>query len=289
VKTSTSPDRRSARKPSFGRSLAEIALAVLVKYAIYHDLVGTAFGSLPDWVQAWARVDPSLLSVSDVNGDGVVQLAEVDLGQDLVVLAMPQIAGLPHVVSCLVAAGGLAAALSTADGLLLAITNALSHDLYHKVFAPQAPVSRQVLLSKMLLVLVAVAAAFVASQRPSDILDLVSAAFSLAAAGFFPALVLGVFWKRATGLGAALGMCTGFGLSFFYMARTLPWLREIFGVTQPLSESLWWDIQPYSAAVFGVPAGFAVIVLVSFLTPRPSAQTQALVESLRYPVLPKGR
>jgi cation/acetate symporter len=261
------------------------ALAVLVKYVIYHDVVGTAFTSLPDWVHSWAKVDPSLLSISDVNGDGIVQLAEISIGQDIVVLATPEIAGLPYVISGLVAAGGLAAALSTADGLLLTITNALGHDLYYKVVDPQAPTSRRVLLSKVLLLLVACVAAWVASKKPSDILDMVSAAFSLAAAGFFPALVLGIFWKRATGLAAALGMFAGFAVTFWYMSQTLPWLRSLFGVERPLREALWWDIQPYSAGVFGVPLGFAVIVLMSLFTPVPSARTRSLVESVRYPSL----
>ncbi|MEI7444884.1 MAG: sodium:solute symporter family protein [Burkholderiales bacterium] len=266
------------------------ALAVLVKYTIYHDLVGTAFTSLPAWVQSWARVDPTLMSIGDVNRDGIVQLAEISIGGDIVVLATPEIAGLPYVISGLVAAGGLAAALSTADGLLLTISNALSHDLYYRMIDPRAPTARRVLLSKILLLGVAVLAALVAAMKPADILFLVSAAFSLAAAGLFPALVLGVFWKRATGLGASLGMLAGFAVSFWYMASTQPWLREVFfGVPRSVPvESLWWDIQPISAGVFGVPVGFVVIVLVSLLTPRPARETQDLVEHVRYPNLRPG-
>ncbi len=261
------------------------ALAVLVKFVIYHDVVGIPFADLPDWVQSWSKVDPTLLSIVDVNLDGIVQLAEISIGQDIVVLATPEIAGLPYVISGLVAAGGLAAALSTADGLLLTITNGLAHDFYYKMLDPTAAVARRVLLSKVLLLVVAVFAALFASKRPADILELVSAAFSLAAAGFFPALVLGIFWKRATGLAATLGMLAGFLLTFFYMARTLPGLRSLLGVTQPLSEAMWWGIQPFSAGVFGVALGFAVIVLVSLITPRPSARTRELVENIRYPRL----
>src|SRR4029450_7370688 len=101
------------------------ALAVLVKFEVYNNVVGSTFADLPGWVAAWGRIDPSLLSVTDVNHDGIVQLAEIRLGQDIIVLATPEIAGLPYVISGLVAAGGLAAALSTADGLLLTIANAL--------------------------------------------------------------------------------------------------------------------------------------------------------------------
>jgi cation/acetate symporter len=263
------------------------ALAVLVKYVMYNDVVGTAFSSLPAWVANWNKVDPTLLSVTDVNRDGIVQLAEIAIGGDIVVLATPEIAGLPFVVSGLVAAGGLAAALSTADGLLLTIANALSHDLYYKMIDPNAPTARRVMLSKILLLVVAVLAAMVAAQKPADILFLVSAAFSLAAAGFFPALTLGIFWKRTTGIAATLGMLAGVGITFYYMAITQPWLREMFFGTPrsaPVT-NLWWDIQPISAGIFGVPLGFLVIVLVSLITPAPSKETQDLVESVRYPNL----
>ena len=147
-----------------------------------------------------------------------MQLAEIAIGGDIVVLATPEIAGLPYVISGLVAAGGLAAALSTADGLLLTIANALSHDLYYKMIDPHASTQRRVTLSKILLLVVALAAAYVASQKPADILFLVSAAFSFAAVAFFPALVLGIFWKRANKWGAILGMIAGLGVTVYYMA-----------------------------------------------------------------------
>ncbi len=263
------------------------ALAVLVKFVVYSDVVGSAFADLPRWVQSWARVDPSLMAINDVNQDGIVQLAEITIGGDIVVLATPEIAGLPYVISGLVAAGGLAAALSTADGLLLTIANALSHDLYYKMIDPTAPTGRRVMLSKMLLLIVALLAALVAAQKPADILLMVSAAFSIAAAGFFPALVMGIFWKRTTGIAATLGMLAGVGVTFYYMASTHPWLREVFtGIPReaPVT-NLWWDIQPVSAGVFGVPLGFIVIFVVSLLTPAPSEEMQELAERVRYPKL----
>ena len=259
------------------------ALAVLVKYEVFTLVVGTPFDQLPAWVASWAKVDPTLLSVTDVNKDGILQLNEMSIGGDIVVLATPEIGGLPYVISGLVAAGGLAAALSTADGLLLTIANALSHDLYSKMIDPNASTARRVALSKMLLLLVALAAAYVASQKPADILFLVSAAFSFAAAAFFPALTLGIFWKRATGIAASLGMVAGLGTTFYYMITTQPWMRGVFGVTSPVQ--LWWDIQPISAGLFGVPIGFAVIILVSLVTPAPSRKIQQLVEYVRYPNL----
>ena len=259
------------------------ALAVLVKYEVFSVLVGTPFDKLPGWIAQWNAVDPALLSVTDVNKDGIFQLGEMKIGGDIIVLATPEIAGLPYVISGMVAAGGLAAALSTADGLLLTIANALSHDLYYKMIDPNASTARRVAISKALLLVVALAAAYVASQKPADILFLVGAAFSFAAAAFFPALSLGIFWKRATKWGAVLGMISGLGITMFYMATTQPWLRGIFGVTSPVQ--LWWEIQPISAGVFGVPLGFAVIIIVSLLTPEPRKDIQDLVDHVRYPTL----
>jgi cation/acetate symporter len=259
------------------------ALAVLVKYEVFTVLVGTPFDKLPAWITAWAKVDAALLSVADINKDGILQLAEMTIGGDIIVLATPEIGGLPYVISGMVAAGGMAAALSTADGLLLTIANALSHDLYYKMIDPNAPASRRVMVSKILLVVVALAAAYVAAQKPADILFLVGAAFSFAAAAFFPPLVLGIFWKRATKAGACVGMVLGLGITMYYMVMTQPWLRGVFNITSPVE--LWYGIQPISAGIFGVPLGFAAIILVSLVTPAPRKDIQDLVDHVRYPTL----
>ncbi len=259
------------------------ALAVLVKYEIFTSLVGTPFDRLPAWVSTWSRIDPALLSVADVNKDNVLQLNELTISGDIIVLLTPELSGLPYVVSGLVAAGGLAAALSTADGLLLTISNALGHDLYYKMIDPNASTVSRVTVSKILLLIVALLAAYVAAQKPADILFLVSAAFSFAAASFFPALSLGIFWKRANGIGATLGMVSGLGVTFYYMLTNQPWLRATFGITSPIQ--LWWGIDPISAGLFGVPVGFTVIVLVSLVTPPPRQKAQDLVEYIRYPDL----
>ena len=253
------------------------ALAVLVKYEVYHNVVGTSFASLPGWVAAWAKVDPTLMSVTDVNGDGIVQLAEIVIGTDLVVLATPEIAGLPYVISGLVAAGGLAAALSTADGLLLTIANALSHDVYYKMIDPNASTKRRITIAKTLLLVVALTAAWVTSLKPGDILFLVGAAFSLAASGFFPALVCGVFWKRANKTGAILGMLGGLGVCMYYMVTRYPF----FGINDPL----WYGINPISAGIFGIPAGFLGMIVGTLLTPAPESSIQELVDHVRYPNL----
>jgi len=259
------------------------ALAVLVKYEIFTVLVGTPFDQLPAWVHEWNKVDPALLSVVDVNRDNLLQLNEMTIGGDIVMLLTPELAGLPYVISALVAAGGLAAALSTADGLLLVIANALGHDLYYKMIDPNASTVSRVTLSKILLLVMALLAAYVAAQKPADILFLVSAAFSFAAASFFPALSIGIFWRRATGTAATMGMMAGLGVTTYYMVVNQPWLRATFGISSPVQ--LWWGIDPISAGLFGVPVGFAVIILVSLVTKPPNHDIQALVDYIRYPDL----
>jgi cation/acetate symporter len=258
------------------------ALAVLVKWEVYHNVVGTSFANLPAWMAAWAKIDPTLMAVSDINRDGIIQLAEITLGGDIIVLATPEIAGLPYVISGLVAAGGLAAALSTADGLLLTIANALSHDLYYKMINPNASTQRRVMISKILLLAVAIFAAWVTAQKPGNILFLVGAAFSMAASAFFPALVMGVFWKRANRYGAVAGMVAGLGICLYYMIHTYPQFIEWFGTTRM---DLWWGIAPISAGVFGVPVGLLTLIIVSALTPAPARDVQEFVEHVRYPEL----
>ena len=255
------------------------ALAVLVKFDIYSNVVGKAFADLPQWVNSWQAVDKALLSITDINKDGIVQLAEIVIGQDIIVLATPEIAGLPYVISGLVAAGGLAAALSTADGLLLTIANALSHDVYYKMINPDATTARRITISKVLLLVVAIVAAYVTAQKPGDILFLVGAAFSLAASAFFPALVLGVFWKRANKPAAVLGMIIGLGVTMYYMLRTYPFFTNM-GVPKM---DFWFAIAPIGSGVFGVAAGMSVMVIVALLTKAPDQATQDLVEHVRYP------
>ncbi len=257
------------------------ALAVMVKYEVFHHLVGTPMDQLPAWVGAWSVVDPGLLRVTDVNRDGILQLNEIRIDADIVVLAMPEIAGLPYVISGLVAAGALAAALSTADGLLLTIANALSHDVYYKMIDPQASTARRVTISKVLLLVVALLAAYVAAQKPADILFLVSAAFSFAAASFFPALVLGIFWKRTTGAAAVWGMLSGLLVTAYYMAVNQPWLRGMLGIERPID--LWWGIEPISAGLFGVPVAFVVMLLLSWIRPRHDPEVATMLDDWRKP------
>ena len=254
------------------------ALAVLVKYEIYSSLVGTPFSELPGWVSYWANIDKlkPLISVTDINQDGLVQLAEIAINGDMVMLATPEIAGMPYVISALIAAGALAAALSTADGLLLTISSALSHDTYYKMVNPTASSQKQVTISKLILLVVTLLAAYVASFRSGDILSMVSIAFSLAASTLFPALVLGVFWKRANQEGAIAGMLAGFFVCLIYLVQTSPALGGS-------SAQQWFHIAPVSAGVFGVPAGLITMIIVSLLTPPPKADVVALMDRLRQP------
>ncbi|MEQ1661625.1 MAG: VC_2705 family sodium/solute symporter [Thiobacillus sp.] len=281
----TTPSVRDARKSVFW-SLFFIfllyftapALAVLVKSVVYNNVIGSSFASLPAWVANWAAVDPTLMKITDMNKDGLVQLAEMTIGGDLIVLATPEIAGLPYVISGLVAAGGLAAALSTADGLLLTIANALSHDVYYKMIDPKASTVRRLAISKGLLLVVALLAAYTASLKPGDILFLVGAAFSLAASAFFPALVLGVFWKRANHLGAVIGMLAGLIVCMYYMYITY----DFFG---GVAANEWFAIKPIAAGVFGMPAGFLGVIVGSLLSSAPAKEIQDLVDHVRYPNL----
>ncbi|HET9644095.1 MAG TPA: VC_2705 family sodium/solute symporter [Burkholderiaceae bacterium] len=285
---SVSQARRSVAWSLFFIALLYVAapaLAIMVKYQVFSTLVGTPFDHLPAWLRRFAKLDPSLISYEDINGDGILQLSELRLGQDIIVLAAPEIGGLPTVVTYLVAAGGLAAALSTADGLLLTIANALSHDVYYRVLNPRASAIKRVMLSKVLVLVTALLAAWIASLRIADILQFVSAAFSLAASAFFPALVLGVFWKRATRAGAIASMLAGFGLCTYYMLANLPRLRDALGLDPVSADASWWGIEPMAAGVFGVPFGTLVLVVVSLATARTAARDDGLLERLRYPRL----
>ena len=226
---------------------------------------------------------------------GVLRFQDFVINTDVIVLSTPEIAGLPYVISGLVAAGGLAAALSTADGLLLAIANALSHDVYYKMLDPNAPTIRRLTVARVLLFFVAVASAALAATRPSDILAMVGWAFSLAMAGNFPAIVLGIWWKRATTTGAICGIIAGWGICLFYLvvSRYFPqagvtyfgmtsllnpetgqalinvaqimadpkWLADVpASAANPLANKVgWFDLNNINCGLLGMPLGFLVI------------------------------
>ena len=272
----TTPTVRQARESVFWSLLFILVLymtapayAVFAKFEVLSNLAEIPIAKLPGWVAAWTKV--GLVSIEDINRDGILQLAELSLNPDVIVLATPEIAGMPYVISGLVAAGALAAALSTADGLLLTITSALSHDVYYRIMRPDASTQLRLVISKSLLLLVAVAAATVAAEKPGTILSMVAWAFSIAGSAFFPALVLGIFWNRATRTGALAGMVVGISLTIYYIMRL-----EFDGITwlgiHGLKMEPWFHVQSTSAGVFGIIGGFATIILVSLITkPYPGA------------------
>lgn len=266
------------------------AYATFAKFEVYQNILGAdlstlaAIEALPRWVFIYGQIDlvkicganaasaQIVLEACQAAGVTMLNHANFNIAADTVVIATPEIAGLPYVIAGLVAAGGLAAALSTADGLLLAIANALSHDLYYRMIDPKASTARRLIVARILLVAVAVLGAAVATTRPGGILALVAWAFSLAAAGLFPALVMGVWWKRTTKEGAICGMIAGFGVTLFYLI-----------MTRYFDMPLWFGIANISAGIFGIPTAFVVTWVVSKMTPAPSQEMQDFVDSLRIP------
>jgi len=246
------------------------AYAAFARREILLDIVGQPVTALPAWTAEWRRLGS--LDVVDSNADGVVQPDELMIKENLIVLAAPEIAGLPHTVVALVAVGGLAAALSTADGLLLVIASAVAHDLYFRTFSPRVAPHKRLLLGRSMVLLAALMAALTATRQLGIIVQLVAWAFSLAAATIFPVLVLGIFWKRANGLGAVAGMLSGLVVTLSYMLTTLiaPDLA-ILGISND------------AAGIFGMPVNVLVTWLVSTLSSSPPAQVRELVDMIRSP------
>ncbi|MGL5447377.1 MAG: sodium:solute symporter family protein [Rhabdaerophilum sp.] len=311
------------------------AYAAFSKLEVYSTLIGKNIADLPMWVYNWGKLGlinvcgkaaASAAVVADsckavAGHTGVLRLQDFIINTDVVVISTPEIAGLPYVITGLVAAGGLAAALSTADGLLLALANALSHDIYYKMINPNAPTKQRLVISRVLLVVVAIAAAWVASTRPTDIVAMVAWAFSLAAGGLFPALVLGVWWKRTTKQGAIAGILAGFFVTLFYLIITRYWPHigvQYFGMysnlnpvgwaplispeamkaalanpalldgpvlaNHPLQGRVgWFNINNISSAAFGLPVGFIVMYVVSLMTPAPSKELMQFIDDCRRP------
>ncbi|MSP02630.1 MAG: cation acetate symporter [Acetobacteraceae bacterium] len=335
----TTPSVREARQ-SVAWSLLFIfllyfsapAYAAFSKLEVYTNIIGSDIANLKPWLFTWGQLGliqicgKNASSISDIAAAcqsiaghaGVVRLQDFVINTDVIVLSTPEIAGLPYVISGLVAAGGLAAALSTADGLLLAIANALSHDIYYKMIDPNAATIRRLTVARVLLLFVAVAAAATAATRPSDILAMVGWAFSLAMAGNFPALIMGVWWKRTTAAGAVTGMIAGFGLCLFYLVTTryfpgagvkyfgmssltnaltgvplvdiakamaLPNAMESWPtLAHPMANKVgWFDLNNINCGLLGMPLGFLVIYVVSLLGKEPSAEMQAYVDEVRKP------
>lgn len=246
------------------------AYAAFSRWEVLQNVVGKPITSLPAWAATWAQSD--LLKIDDKNGDGILEWNELEIHPDLVVLATPEIAGLPQTIAALVAAGGLAAALSTADGLLLVISAALAHDVYTRTLSPGSTSRTRLFAGRLAVFAVALAAGITATRRFAIIVQLVAWVFSFAAATLFPVLVLGIFWKRTNARGAIAGMLTGAFVTLTYMVLNL--LDPNFNVL---------GITNVAAGIFGVAANFATTIVVSLLTAPPTQETMALVDSLRQP------
>ena len=222
-----------------------------------------------DWYQNWNQA--KLMFVSDFNGNGTLELNEFFMKGSAVVLATPEIAGLPYVISGLVAAGGMAAAMSTADGLVLAISNALSHDVYYKIINPKAETAKRLIVARVLLVLIGFAGATIAALEIQGILGSVIWAFDFAMSGLFFPLVLGVWWKRANAPGAVAGMLLGLISGTAYLI----WVRSggsgFLGITQ------------LTFGIVGAAVSLVSMIVVSLITAAPDAATQKMVDDVRVP------
>jgi cation/acetate symporter len=262
--------------------------------------------------EVWRRAILSA-AVTSENYAARLPLAQFSIDRDAILIAAPEIAGLPYVFAGVVAAGALAAGLSTANGLLVAIANTMSHDVYYRTLDPEASTAKRLVVSRVFLVLVACAAAWLAASRQADVLSVVTWAFSLAAAGFFPALVLGIWWKRATSWGAVAGMLAGFStaLAILVVTRFAPeegvrWLAmtpapgDAAALAGRAIEAMvhltpspaisgqvgWFGVSSTAIAVIGVPVGFVVMIIVSLVTPAPSQAMSRFIDDIR---TPRGR
>ena len=230
-----------------------------------------------DWASKWEQT--GLLQFDDKNGDGRLQLTpdeesnEIKIDKDIIVLSTPEVANLAPWVIALVAAGGLAAALSTASGLLLVISSSVAHDVYFRLINPQASESLRVMVGRIMVGFAIAIAGYFGINPPGFVAQVVAFAFGLAAASFFPAIVLGVFDKRTNREGAIAGMLTGLIFTTFYIVGV-----KFYGM-----DSWFFGVSPEGIGTVGMVLNLAVTLTVSRLTPAPPAEVQELVEVLRSP------
>jgi cation/acetate symporter len=254
------------------------AVAVFAKTNLLQDVANKPYEQRPQWVKNWEETGLIVYQDQDQNGQ-VNSLSntqdatgELQVDPDIIVLANPEIAGLPAPVVGLVAAGGLAAALSTAAGLLLVIGAAVGHDLFYKTVKKDATEAQRLLAGRVGVALAILAAGYLGVNPPGFVGQVVAFAFGLAAASFFPVIVLGIFWKRANAPGAIAGMVTGLAFTAAYMIAT------IYGGMEP-----WFGVSPEGIGAVGMAINFIVTIVVSSFTREPSREIQALVEEVRHP------
>ena len=276
VRFFTVPNVRDARK-SAGWALLFIAIlyttvpavAVFARVNLIETVSEKKYDEMPEWVGNWEKT--GLLNFEDKNKDGVIQYLadtknnELTIDRDIMVLANPEIARLPNWVIALVGAGGLAAALSTAAGLLLVIASSVSHDLLKKIFIPKISEKGELLAARLSAAVAVCVAGYFGINPPGFVAAVVALAFGLAAASFFPAIVLGIFDKRMNKEGAISGMIVGLALMFFYMAKfKLGWLGD-----KPPASEWWFGISPEGFGTVAMFVNFVISVVVSRMTPAP--------------------
>ena len=263
-------------------------LAIFAKFNLIQTLNGATVSearSIP-WVQRWAET--GLLRINDANGDGVIQMtqgltasaSEVFIDPDIIVLSTPEVAGLAPVVIGIVAAGGLAAALSTADGLLIAMSSAVSHDIYYKIFRPDASQRERLIVARVVILVAAVVAAYLGINPPGFVAEVVAIAFGLAAASLFPPILLGIFDERMNKEGAVTGLLTG--LIFTLVLVVLMRANVVLGLEEPFLDSFL-GLGALGVGLYGAILNFVVAFAVSRYTPPPPEDVQDLVQEVRLP------
>jgi len=264
------------------------AVAVFARLNLIHTVSGQPYAQMPAWFSNWETT--GLLGFNDKNGDGLIQYSadaminELTVDRDIMVLANPEIANLPTWVIALVAAGGLAAALSTAAGLLLVISSSVSHDLVKSVFKPDISDKQELVVARLAAVGAVVVAGYFGINPPGFVAAVVALAFGLGAASFFPAIILGIFYKKMNKEGAITGMVVGILLMLFYM------LKFKFGIfdggksaVADLSKDWWFGISPEGFGFIAMLVNFAVSLTINAFTPEPSEEVQKIVETIRIP------
>ncbi|MDQ3459630.1 MAG: cation acetate symporter [Deinococcota bacterium] len=256
------------------------AIAVFAKYNLINTLSGQPIEEVRqiNWVDRWERT--GLLTLQDLDGDGIVDFNEVRIDRDIIVLSTPEVAQLAPFVIALVAAGGLAAALSTADGLLIAMSSSVSHDIYYRILRPTATQAQRLLVSRIVIVVAAVIAAYLGIRPPGFVAEVVAFAFGLAAASLFPVILLGIFDKRMNREGAIAGILTG--LIFTMVMIVLQRSNLVLGTEAPLVGNFL-GINAQGIGVVGMVLNFIVAFAVSRSTPPPPAHIQEMIESIRVP------
>lgn len=254
------------------------AIAAFAKYNLIETVSNAPYDQVPEWFTTWEGT--GLLAFNDLNGDGLIQYVagpenELTVNNDILVLANPEIANMPEWVIGFVVAGGLAAALSTASGLLLVIASSISHDIYKSFINKNASEQNELLVARIGVIVGVVASGIAGLNPPGFVGEVVAFAFGLAAASFFPTIVLGIFDKRTNRTGAVAGMSTGLIFTSIYIITAAPGMMNM---------GPWlFDISPQGIGTIGMLLNFIVTLVVSRQTAAPSAEMQAFVENIRYP------